>query len=165
MSNTVTFNDKYNNAVLSLSPSYLLSQGVLDLFLIPSKNPEEAPEVWRGLQTFFLNSSPCVKSCESSLGGLSLPRWQLVVGSSGVHLTQYWRWCNREPVAQQAATILRDLYPRGKSACGGRNMHIHQSLCCFWGFFFTHINGPLKRNNRKIFCWTRILHSHTVVAD
>lgn len=45
MSNTVTFNDKYNNAVLSLSPSYLLSQGVLDLFLIPSKNPEEAPEV------------------------------------------------------------------------------------------------------------------------
>lgn len=82
----------------------------------------------RGLKRFTnlsLNSYPCVKSYESSLGGLSLPRWQLVVGSSGVHLTQYWRWRNREPVAQQAATILRDLYPRGKSACWGRNMHIH----------------------------------------
>lgn len=149
MSNTVTFNDKYNNAVLSLSLHLSLSGSFRSVFNIFQKSGRSS----RGLKRFTnlsLNSSPCVKSCESSLGGLSLPRWQLVVGSSGVHLTQYWRWRNREPVAQQAATILRDLYPRGKSACWGRNMHIHQSLL-FFGFF-THVNGPLKRNNRKIFC-------------
>lgn len=143
----------------------------------------------RGLKRFTnlsLNSSPCVKSCESSLGGLSLPRWQLVVGSSGVHLTQYWRWRNCEPVAQQAATILRDLLPRRQECMLGiftmKYAHTHFILSFL---FFTHTNAPQKEMIAGKYCVepanirkcvaaccppgmrgvSGLLRSHTVPAD
>lgn len=113
----------------------------------------------RGLKRFTnlsLNSSPCVKSCESSFGGLSLPRWQLVVGSSGVHLTQYWRWRNCEPVAQQAATILRDLLPRRQECMLGifTMKYAHTRIILSFFFFYTHQRPSKINDSRKILCWT-----------
>lgn len=51
MSNTLTFHAKCHYAVFFLS--IFLSEGVLDLFLIPSKNPEEAQEVYKSFSKFF----------------------------------------------------------------------------------------------------------------
>lgn len=78
----------------------------------------------------------------------------------------------------------RPLPRRQECMLGEKYVHTPIIVSRFF-FFFTHISGPLKRNNRKIFCWTskyqelanlavccpemcdlsRILHSHTVGAD